>query len=604
MIMVIRGSKFIHILVFYLIGLRCMEMCLTDAVPCMDSEQEALLKIKEGFKNASESFSSWTGEEFCCNWRGVGCDNATGHVTSLDLHGRDPYNTLQAYEVSPSLLDLPYLSYLDLSLNDFQHIPIPELIGSLQYIKYLNLSNANSRGTIPSSLGNLSHLESLDLSGNGFSLRAENLSWVYGLSSLKVLDLGGVDLSNAEDWLDAVNMLPSLVKLRLFYCKLPKLPQNLHHVNFTSLEFLDLSFNNFSSTIPNWLFDIGHSLVYLNLSRCPLQGVIPDAFGNLASLISLRMASKFSQLAVLDVAMNCMEGSIKEAHLLKFSSLRVLDLSSNSLALEVSSSWIPPFQLETIGLRSCLLGPKFHQWSQSQKSFSAIDISNAGIVDVVPDWFWNLSSRDGMNSVLAKYWWGQIRNELINWGKLFTPKNRGGVGFRDIHAFILAMLAKQAWRLIHGTHSLFYRVYKARYFPTCSFMEAELARSNPSFVWRSLLRARELIQVGSIWKIGDGCSVGIQTHKWLPHPPAFQDGVDLTLRVADFINPQTKQWDRGKVSAWFQRPTRDEVLRVRLGSLGGRDVLVWNDNKAQTFSVRTAYQVALRMGQTAKRGTL
>nr|XP_023884361.1 receptor-like protein EIX2 [Quercus suber] len=378
-------------------------MALIGAVPCMDSEQEALLKFKEGFRGASESFSSWTAEEDCCNWRGVGCDNTTGHVTILDLHGRDPYNILQAHEVSPSLLDLPYLSYLDLSLNDFQQIPIPELIGSLKHIEYLNLSNANFGGTIP------------------------------------ILDLGGVDPSNAEDWLDAVNMLPSLVKLRLFYCKLSKLPQNLYHVNFTSLKFLDLSFNNFSSTIPNWLFDIGHSLVYLNLSRCQLQGVIADAFGNLASLISLdlsknglegpipltlglfqeqgelnrssslrelylssnglngslaRSLPQFSQLVVLDVAMNCMEDSTKEAHLLKFSSLRVLDLSSNSLALEVSSSWIPPFQLETIGLRSCLLGPKFPQyWLRSQKSFSAIDISNSGIVDVVPDWFWNLSSR-------------------------------------------------------------------------------------------------------------------------------------------------------------------------------------------------------------------
>ncbi|XP_075670201.1 putative mitochondrial protein AtMg00310 [Castanea sativa] len=104
---------------------------------------------------------------------------------------------------------------------------------------------------------------------------------------------------------------------------------------------------------------------------------------------------------------------------------------------------------------------------------------------------------DGMNSALAKYWWGKTRNERkihwINWGKLCTPKDRGGVRFRDIHAFNLAMLAKQAWRLTHGTHSLFYRVYKARYFPTCSFMEAELG-SNPSYVWHSLLSARDVIR--------------------------------------------------------------------------------------------------------------
>lgn len=166
------------------------------------------------------------------------------------------------------------------------------------------------------------------------------------------------------------------------------------------------------------------------------------------------------------------------------------------------------------------------------------------------------------------------------------------MGVRDIHAFNLAILAKQAWRLIHGTHSLFYQVYKARYFPACSFLEAELG-SNPSFLWRSLLSARELIWEGSAWKIGDSWSVGIQTHKWLPHPPNFQDGVNLTLRVADFINPQTKQWDRGKVNAWFHPPSRDDVLRVQLGSLESQDTLRWNENKAQTFSVQIAYRVAL-----------
>ena len=107
---------------------------------------------------------------------------------------------------------------------------------------------------------------------------------------------------------------------------------------------------------------------------------------------------------------------------------------------------------------------------------------------------------DGINSILAKYWWGQSWNEKkihwINWNKLCSPKNKGGIGFRDIHAFNLAMLAKQAWSLIQGSHSLFYRVYKARYFPSCSFMEAELG-SNLSFIWHSLLQARELIIVGS-----------------------------------------------------------------------------------------------------------
>ena len=86
---------------------------------------------------------------------------------------------------------------------------------------------------------------------------------------------------------------------------------------------------------------------------------------------------------------------------------------------------------------------------------------------------------DPMNSTLAKYWWGKTKDERKN----------GGMGFCDIQAFNLALLAKQAWRLTHNTHSLFYRVYKSRYFPMCSFMDADLG-NNPPFVWWSLLAAR------------------------------------------------------------------------------------------------------------------
>ena len=100
---------------------------------------------------------------------------------------------------------------------------------------------------------------------------------------------------------------------------------------------------------------------------------------------------------------------------------------------------------------------------------------------------------DPMNSILTKYWWEKTKDERkihwINWKKLCTSKKNGGMGFHDIQAFNLALLAKQAWRLTHNTLSLFYRVYKSRYFPMCSFMDADLG-NNPPFVWWSLLAAR------------------------------------------------------------------------------------------------------------------
>ena len=49
---------------------------------------------------------------------------------------------------------------------------------------------------------------------------------------------------------------------------------------------------------------------------------------------------------------------------------------------------------------------------------------------------------DTINSSLAKYWWGQIKDEKkilwINWKKLCYSKSKGGMGSRDINAFNLA----------------------------------------------------------------------------------------------------------------------------------------------------------------------
>jgi predicted DNA-binding transcriptional regulator AlpA len=125
------------------------------------------------------------------------------------------------------------------------------------------------------------------------------------------------------------------------------------------------------------------------------------------------------------------------------------------------------------------------------------------------------------NMVMAKYWWGQKKSEKkihwMKWSKLCKVKEEGGIGFRDLHAFNLALLAKQVWRLTQNSESLLYRVYKAKYFPSCSFLNAKIG-SNPSFIWRSFLGARDLVKEGSKWKVGNGCSIRVWEDNWLPFP--------------------------------------------------------------------------------------
>ena len=110
-----------------------------------------------------------------------------------------------------------------------------------------------------------------------------------------------------------------------------------------------------------------------------------------------------------------------------------------------------------------------------------------------------------------------IENSLINelkWEILCQPKSKGGLGFRELGKFNEAMLAKQVWRLVHDTDSLFFRMFKAKYFPTGTIFDAKAGSG--SYAWRSILKARKVILLGARWWIGDGSSVKIFKDSWLP----------------------------------------------------------------------------------------
>jgi hypothetical protein len=114
----------------------------------------------------------------------------------------------------------------------------------------------------------------------------------------------------------------------------------------------------------------------------------------------------------------------------------------------------------------------------------------------------------------------------VSWKKMCRNKNHGGLGFRDTWAFNEALLAKQGWRLITQPESLVAKVYKAKYYPKCSFMEAQIG-NGASYTWRSIIHSRWILKKGCYWTIGNGDQVNIWNDNWLLNQNGSKSGASL-----------------------------------------------------------------------------
>jgi hypothetical protein len=72
-----------------------------------------------------------------------------------------------------------------------------------------------------------------------------------------------------------------------------------------------------------------------------------------------------------------------------------------------------------------------------------------------------------MTTAMSRFWWvGEGDKQKMHWRKwndIAQPKRAGGMGFRDLHLFNIAMLGKQGWRLITKPDTLCARILAGKY---------------------------------------------------------------------------------------------------------------------------------------------
>ncbi|XP_031266129.1 receptor-like protein EIX2 [Pistacia vera] len=299
------------------------------------------------------------------------------------------------------IVNFSSLTTLDLSNNLFDNSLIPSWVFSLSYLVHLDLHYNNIQGPIPDELQNLTSLRYLVLSYNRLNSSIPN--WLYKFSHLEYLCLYNNNLQGmiSEDignmtsinWLDlSLNKLEGkiprslggLCKLRSILLSHIKLSQDISEVFdiFSGcvsdrIEHVYLLSSHLSGCLPNQLGQF-KNIANLYLSDNMISGPIPVSLGELSSL------------RTLDLSFNKLNGTLSEIHFANLTRLSFFYVCGNSLMLNVSLNWVPPFQLQELGLRSCHVGFQIPLWFYSQKSLIYLDISNSGIISTIPNRFWKL----------------------------------------------------------------------------------------------------------------------------------------------------------------------------------------------------------------------
>ncbi|XP_060962217.1 uncharacterized protein LOC115711062 [Cannabis sativa] len=202
-----------------------------------------------------------------------------------------------------------------------------------------------------------------------------------------------------------------------------------------------------------------------------------------------------------------------------------------------------------------------------------------------------------LEKLMSKFWWGNSSQQSrgitwMKWSRLSRHKSIGGLGFRNLRDYNLSLLGKQAWRLLQGADTLVNRVYKARYYPHDSMLNASLG-ANPSYIWRSIHESQSLILDGAKIRVGVG-DIEVLNLPWLgddinPFVTSSHPALDQS-KVRQLMSPNGQCWDVELVSDLFNHRDASVIMNTPI-NVGRSDNYYWKHEHSGFYTVKSAYKV-------------
>ncbi|KAH0642970.1 hypothetical protein KY289_033944 [Solanum tuberosum] len=250
---------------------------------------------------------------------------------------------------------------------------VPDSIGNLHSLLYLNLRYCNLSGSIPESIGNLTAIRELRLTGNSFT--GNVLSTISKLNKLVYLYLSDNHFRGS-------------------------IPESFG--NLTAIRELELSVNSFTGNIPSTIQKL-NKLSHLFLSSNNFEGSIPDIFANFSELSFLDFddnnftgplpysIATLTRLTLLVLQNNSLTGPLP-SNISGLQELQQLDLSFNYFTGE-----IPPWLFHLPSLLSLyvqhnqLTGKLPNELKSNYLEYFSTDLSYNKLQGEIPDWMFSTS---------------------------------------------------------------------------------------------------------------------------------------------------------------------------------------------------------------------
>ncbi|GAU25274.1 hypothetical protein TSUD_17870 [Trifolium subterraneum] len=212
---------------------------------------------------------------------------------------------------------------------------------------------------------------------------------------------------------------------------------------------------------------------------------------------------------------------------------------------------------------------RINSWRGRALSKAGKEIMIKSVLQAIPSYIMSVylipeTTIKEIGRMINSFWWGGGANnggiKWLAWDRMTYPKEYGGLGFRDLHLFNMATVAKQGWNLITKPNTLVAKVYKARRYGTKINVMNEPWLKKEDELWMQLPQAQGM----------------------------------TNLYVNQLMLPNEKEWDSNKIHMLFPSYVAKSILVVPLFEDVEEDHLVWDDDMYGHYNVKSGYKLLLQ----------